>query len=397
VAGLEARWRRADYPGAARLLKAAPAAVKADPRVELYAARIDYLNGRAATSEKRAAAVATKFAKASRDRVEALDLAGRSAYLRGDYPAAANHARAQCAELVQSGVVLTLDQLDPFCKRAPADFLASFKTARVPQVLTATREVPMQPRRPTVSAVINGRQSAVLVDTGAETSAVLGRDAESIGVRRTGFFTEIQGFTSDRVPVEWGVIATLDLAGWRLKDVPVLVLPDVFPPGALPAPLLLGLNELWPFRTTFDYPAARYRMDRSRGPLAPGRDREVVQVGPAMKVPVKVFGGTVFATLDTGSDRLLLSLERLEQAGATVPEAAGGRSTVTGVSGSLALRDVIVPQATLLGRTFELFPAGLAPQLSEGAGGIFGYDLVRQGRLIVDLQAEGALLESAKQ
>ncbi|HWG83980.1 MAG TPA: aspartyl protease family protein [Deinococcales bacterium] len=392
VSAIEARWRLADYPGAARLLKAVPAAQAADPRLQVFSARLDYLNGRVQSAEHKAAAAAAKLPRGSLDRAEALDLAGRSAFMRGDYPAAAPHARAQCDELAGSGLHETLDLLDPFCERAPAAFLSSFRAARTPQVLSPIHEAPMQPRRPTVSSVINGVQSAVLVDTGAESSAMLSRDADALGVRRTGFTTTIQGFTTDRVPVEWGVIDTLDLAGWRLRDVPVIILPNVFPPGALPAPLLLGLNELWPFRTTFDYPAGRFRLERSHGPLVPGKDRAVALVGPALRAPLALLGATVYATLDTGSDRLLLSQERLGQAGGRAPSFTGGQSGVSGVSGTLALRDAVVPEVRVLGRTLQNVPAGIAPRLPEGGGGIFGYDIVSKYRLVVDLQSEGMVL-----
>jgi hypothetical protein len=403
-------WQQGRYREAA-----AEASRQSGPLASLYAARWHYAQGRLQQAEQQAVAVALKFARSDPNRAEAYDLAARAAYLRGDYPAAARYARSQCLLLplpltAAQERLETLDGLDPFCRRAPASFLARYKSPRSVEALasgsatgsvTGLHTAPMSRARPTVAAKINGTALSALFDSGAENSFVQLRDVARLGVRRTGATTEIQGFTSDRVRAEWGIIGEVELLGWRLREMPVLILPDVFAAGAIP-PLVIGLNELWPFRLSFDFALGQLSMEKSNGqPKNNGQSaalavREALQIGPALKVPLLMplnDGEKVqlYATIDTGSGGLILSRTILEAQGVVVPK---GRSdgSIVGVSGNLAIERLTLTALELLGQRLTNQSASVAGQLPERGAAIFGTDFFQNQILVIDLQAEGAFL-----
>jgi hypothetical protein len=330
-------WQRGEYRAAWELAGKTPG-----PEANLYNARWQYAQAKLQTAERQAIAVVAQFARTDWNRVEAYDIAARAAYMRGDYPAAARYARSQCLLLplpVSRDLERpeTIDGLDPFCRRVPATFLSRYKTPRIAEEIGA-HNAAMQPARPTVTAVVGSVALEVLFDSGAENSFIQERDITRLGVIRSGQRTEIQGFTNTRVPAEWGILPVLELLGWRLRDVPVLILPNVFPNGAIP-PLVLGLNELWPFELQFDFINNQMMMNRSAG--AVNGDRSTLIIGPALKIPVTVpLNNTervvVYGTIDTGSSSLILSREALEIQQVIIPS-SNERSSVLGVSGSLSI------------------------------------------------------------
>jgi predicted aspartyl protease len=130
-----------------------------------------------------------------------------------------------------------------------------------------------------VPVTINGTDSAAIFDTGASFTIVTQSFGKSVGVREipdSGAFG--RGLHSKEFPLTFGVIDRLELVGFALQNVPVMLMPDdalLFETsrGEFPVPMVLGLHLIKQFQVDLEYAARRVALTRAdfRGA---GRDPE---------------------------------------------------------------------------------------------------------------------------
>ena len=388
--GMDFLWRSGRYEAAELAALAAPT----DPLSKLVLAKADSFAGQYLESQRLGTNAASNLT--GDNKREALDVAARAAFLRGDNVNASRLGRLACAGVV--GWPQSWEGADLFCKRFPSGFLTQLGGFRFPRELTAKHATPFLGSRPTVAASFGAYSSSAFLDTGSEASVIEARDAANLGVKITEYTTRVTGFTDQPLTVKLGVLPKAQLAGWELRQLPVIVLPDVFPVGALPSPFILGVNELTPFRASFDWQARLFTLTAHQSsPSAVGSrvltGRGAGLAGPNLRAKLTVGGKALWITPDTGSTRLLLSRASLQRAGINVPGSGGG-SAVAGVTGNLDVTESALQSPfTLLGKTFPSAAFGLAPSLPEGADGIAGTELIFSGRLIIDLQSALASIE----
>jgi hypothetical protein len=125
-----------------------------------------------------------------------------------------------------------------------------------------------------VEVTTNGvLQPMVFIDTGAQSTVMSVRAAESAGVTLGAGATELVGFAG--VEARPAVLDSLDLGGLTLHNVPVLV-------GNAPAlmsangQMALGAELMHHVRFTLDYPSRKVTAEKAGAPPEPsGQDREV--------------------------------------------------------------------------------------------------------------------------
>lgn len=170
---------------------------------------------------------------------------------------------------------------------------------------------------------VNGIDSAAIVDSGAVYTIVTRSFAREVDVRMIpDSRASGRGLHKKEFPVDFGVIGKLDFAGFSLKDVPVMVMPDeamLFDTtrGPFPVPIVLGLHLLKEFTTEIDYRDRKLRWLRA--------DFRAPKRSPDQNLFLR--GGRIFARgsidrngfyqflLDTGSEPTLMTTAGTARAG----------------------------------------------------------------------------------
>ena len=170
---------------------------------------------------------------------------------------------------------------------------------------------------------VNGVDSAAIIDSGAVYTIVTRSFASEVHVRVIpDSRASGRGLHKKEFPVDFGVIGELDFAGFSLKEVPVMVMPDeamLFDTtrGPFPVPIVLGLHLLKEFTNEIDYGARRMRWTRA--------DFRVPKRSPDQNLFFR--GGRLFARgsidrngfyqflLDTGSEPTLMTTAGTARAG----------------------------------------------------------------------------------
>lgn len=170
---------------------------------------------------------------------------------------------------------------------------------------------------------VNGLDSAAIVDSGAVYTIVTQSFAREVRVRMIpDSRASGRGLHKKEFPVDFGVIGELAFAGYSVKDVPVMVMPDeamLFETtrGQFPVPIVLGLHLLKEFTTVVDYGGRRLAWVRE--------EFRVSKRAPDQNLFFR--GGRVFARgsidrngfyqflLDTGSEPTLMTTAGLARAG----------------------------------------------------------------------------------
>ncbi len=117
-------------------------------------------------------------------------------------------------------------------------------------------------------ARFNGVATDAVFDTGASYSIVTQSFAKQAGVREIpDSKASGRGIHKKEFPITFGVIAKLEFAGFSLRDVPVMLMPDdalLFETsrGQLPVSAVLGLHLLKEFSALIDYRARRLELTR---------------------------------------------------------------------------------------------------------------------------------------
>jgi Aspartyl protease len=170
---------------------------------------------------------------------------------------------------------------------------------------------------------VNGRDTEAILDSGAAYSIVTESFARDAAVRRIPDSRAFgRGLHKKEFPVTFGVIEALEFAGFSVRDVPVMVMPDealAFETsrGPFPVPAVLGLHLLKEFTTEIDYRGRRLRLTRAefRVPKRDGAQNLFFSRGRVFARAAINKGGFYPFLLDTGSEPTLMSSAGLARAG----------------------------------------------------------------------------------
>jgi len=170
---------------------------------------------------------------------------------------------------------------------------------------------------------VNGRDSGAILDSGAAYSVVTESFAREAQVRRIPDSRAFgRGLHKKEFPVTFAIVDSLDVLGFSLRGVPVMVMPDealAFETsrGPFPVPAVLGLHLLKEFATEIDYPSRRLRMTRAEFRVAKRDPAQNLFVARGRIVArASVNGGGFYPfLLDTGSEPTLMSSAGLVRAG----------------------------------------------------------------------------------
>jgi hypothetical protein len=170
---------------------------------------------------------------------------------------------------------------------------------------------------------VNAVDSAAIIDSGAVYTIVTRSFASEVHVRLIpDSRASGRGLHKKEFPVDFGVIDQLDFAGFSLKDVPVMVMPDeamLFDTtrGPFPVPIVLGLHLLKEFTNEIDYAERRMRWIRADfrvSKRAPGQNLFFRNGRVLVRGSIDRNGFYQFL-LDTGSEPTLMTSVGTARAG----------------------------------------------------------------------------------
>jgi hypothetical protein len=171
--------------------------------------------------------------------------------------------------------------------------------------------------------IVNDRQAAAIIDSGAVYSILTESFAKKAGVREipdsraTG-----RGLHKREFPVTFGIAEHMTFCGFTLRNVPVMLMPDealLFETtrGEFPVPAVLGAHLLKEFTTEIDYPRRRLRMTRADfrvAKRAPEQDLYFHRGRVFVRTSINRTGWYQFL-LDTGSEPTMMTSVGLSRAG----------------------------------------------------------------------------------
>jgi len=254
-----------------------------------------------------------------------------------------------------------------------------------------------RPDVPRIATRINrSHEVEGVIDSGAVLSIVSTRLAAELPVRRLGTFKgTFYGLLGEPIPVEFGMIDTLELGDMVIENVPVAIMPDDKMRFLISKEegkefrmdFLLGSNLLKEFRLELDFSRRSVTFThltaRDRRPAA---DQNLFYEGfrPHVRGAVNRKGWYLFI-LDTGSEITFLNQARL----GSMPVAAfgmGHSATLQGLGGALKhgakLENVEVGVDTWAGR-FKTIPMYESDE-KDLAVGIIGQNFLGNFNVIID-------------
>ena len=174
-----------------------------------------------------------------------------------------------------------------------------------------------------LQATVNAVATDAILDTGAVYSIVSESFATKAGVRRIpDSNAKGRGFHKKDFPVTFGVLDHLEFAGFTLRDVPVMLMPDdalLFETsrGTFPVPAVIGLHLLKEFTVELDYRSRRLTMTRQEFRTAksdPDQDLFLHRGRLFVRTSINRDGYYPFL-FDTGSEPTMLTLAGLARSG----------------------------------------------------------------------------------
>jgi predicted aspartyl protease len=162
---------------------------------------------------------------------------------------------------------------------------------------------------------VNAVSETAVLDSGASYCIVTRSFARRAGLREIPESDAWgRGLQQKRIPLTFGVIDRLDVAGLTVENVPVMIMPDdalyfETPRGPLPVPVVLGLHLLKEFRIRIDYAAHRIALTRivPGGPKADAAQNLFFVRGKVLvRVSADLKSWHPFL-LDTGSELTMLT------------------------------------------------------------------------------------------
>jgi predicted aspartyl protease len=248
---------------------------------------------------------------------------------------------------------------------------------------------------------VNGFASEAILDTGAAYTIVTQSFARSVGVREIPDSQAFgRGLHAKEFPLTFGIIDRLEFAGFAVKNVPVMLMPDdallfVTSRGEFPVPMVLGLHLIKQFRVGLDYGARRLTLSRTdfRGA---GRDPEqnlfVVHGRLFARTAINSYGWYEML-LDTGSEPTMLTTSGVVRAKLSVSGKFYPR-TLYGLGKSQA-EWARVDTVTIGVSDFAVRFQSLVVKEDEGAleDGILGNSFLQNFRVALDFRRMRMTLE----
>lgn len=173
-----------------------------------------------------------------------------------------------------------------------------------------------------VPVSINGSQSGAILDTGAAYTILTQSFGKAVGVREIPDSKAFgRGLHTKEFPLTFGVIDRLEVAGFVVQNVPVMLMPDdallfVTSRGEFPVPMVLGLHLIKQFRVGLDYAARRLsltRVDFRGGGRDPAQNLFVARGRLFARASINRYGWYEML-LDTGSEPTMLTSTGVERA-----------------------------------------------------------------------------------
>lgn len=170
---------------------------------------------------------------------------------------------------------------------------------------------------------INGADSAAIVDTGAAYTILTQSFARAVGVREIPDSKAFgRGLHTKEFPLTFGIADRIELAGFSVQNVPVMLMPDdalLFETsrGEFPLPMVLGLHLIKQFRVGLDYGRRRIALTRAdfRGAGRDPNQNLFVARGRLFARSSINRAGWYELLLDTGSEPTMLTSGGVTRAG----------------------------------------------------------------------------------
>jgi predicted aspartyl protease len=170
---------------------------------------------------------------------------------------------------------------------------------------------------------INGSESAAIVDTGAAYTILTESFGREVGVREIPDSKAFgRGLHAKEFPLTFGIVDRLDFAGFLVRNVPVMLMPDdalLFETsrGKFPVPMVLGLHLIKQFTVDLDYGRRRLRLTRAdfRGAGRVAEQNLFLSRGRLFVRASINRAGWYQLLLDTGSEPTMLTSTGVKRAG----------------------------------------------------------------------------------
>jgi hypothetical protein len=268
-----------------------------------------------------------------------------------------------------------------------------------PQALTARAATRLVLESGHVPVSVNGHRRSYLLDTGANLSALMRSEADSLGLTVRPAGIEVGTSTDVKVTADLAVADRVVIGGLTYAHVVFLILPDetlTFPngfriPGILGFPLIEPMGELRIRGDTVDVPASV--------PERAVRNLALEQF--SMLTPVRWKGASFICQFDTGANTTAFYEPFFRRFGAAVK--AEGRADTATIGGAGGMRRIPVfnlPAAvlTLADTVVTLEDVSVFRTMTRDSADNYlfcnvGQDVVRQfGELIINLRSMSLLL-----
>ena len=287
-------------------------------------------------------------------------------------------------------------------KRWHLDYLRALTTVPVYRFSgEASDQLPFhfgKPDVPRIQVRINRVQDAeAIIDSGAVTSIVSERLAESLALKRLGDFEgTFYGLLGEPIAVRFGLVETLQLGSIIVENVPVAIMPDDKMRFLISRrdgtefrmDFLLGSNLLKEFRLELDFNRSRAVFTRlTERDRRPDVDQNLFIDGfrPHVRGAINRRGWFLFI-LDTGSEITFLNQTRLASLPVQTFGSGAHSATLQGLGGAMKhgakLEDVEIGVDEWGGRfkTLPMYASGDRDQ----AVGIIGQNYLKNFNVVID-------------
>jgi predicted aspartyl protease len=248
---------------------------------------------------------------------------------------------------------------------------------------------------------INGSDSAAIFDTGAAYTILTQSFAREVGVREIPDSKAFgRGLHAKEFPLTFGIIERLEFAGFSVRNVPVMLMPDdalLFETsrGKFPVPMVLGLHLIKEFSVALDYGKRRIELTRAdfRGAKRDPEQNLFVAKGRLFARTSINRGGWYELLLDTGSEPTMLTSGGVKRAGLTTSRKFYPKK-LHGLGKSQAEWSRV--DAVTIGLSgFAVRFGNLVIKEDEGAleDGVLGNSFLKNFRVRLDFQAMRITLE----
>lgn len=247
-----------------------------------------------------------------------------------------------------------------------------------------------------IPATVNGVETEVLLDSGAEMTVLDKTFAEQIGLRASGDVAAVGTGGVGTAQFAQGVTIQLDGIAFADRTVAVIDLAAIGQAIGRPLPVVLGKDAFNGLILDIDFPARRIAFHEREGFTAPSGLTEVplVSTGSIRAVPLSIEGRPpVLFDFDTGNGGALIvypAYARAEGLPADRPQSTVLSGAVGGVreSGIATIRSVNVAGFEVRDVPTVFPPAGPSAVDSDRTAGNLGLGVLGRFRLVTDFAGD---------